>query len=110
MLFYLSQKIFQDVINALGTKSSPNKSYQSISGKYTWEIFCQTWYCSTLYIGASPLHEGVSTLEGAEHPKATHSEDAMAPGTDSISSAGQQVCWRGYGSWAYNPTESYQLF
>lgn len=39
----------------------------------------KTWYCSTLYLGASPFHEGVSVLEGgAEHPGVTHSKDAMA--------------------------------
>lgn len=65
---------------------------ESIPGRYS----AKTRYCSALYTGASRLHEGVSILGGgAEHPTATHSEDAMATGTDSISPAGLQVCWRG---------------
>lgn len=60
MLFYLSQQIFQDVINdVLGLQSSPYKIYQTASGKYTWERFCKNvtlWHI--LYRGKPIAYRG----------------------------------------------------
>lgn len=110
MLVFLSQQIFQDVINdVLGLKSSSYKIYQTASGKYTWERFCKNvtpWH--SLYRGKPIAYRGKHIGRWCWMPHSNvlrrcndHQHWEHSPRLDSKSDIG------GYGCWACNPTESF---